>query len=190
MGGVSLSTSVYPRLGESRDFGTEAIDTLLTHMENDRGKFVVIAAGYSNEMETFLNSNPGLPSRFATTIEFQPYTPAELTEIAVAMAGSRGDTFSEEALEVLSQRLVLAERHGVFDTDEWGNARVIRNVLDKASNVRNTRLHTDEAARPSAAEMTVITRADIEPACEAFGLGALGEGSTVPPMTARSQLAR
>lgn len=176
MGGVLFIDEAYTLAsGESRDFGTEAIDTLLTHMENDRGKFVVIAAGYSNEMETFLNSNPGLPSRFATTIEFQPYTPAELTEIAVAMAGSRGDTFSEEALEVLSQRLVLAERHGVFDTDEWGNARVIRNVLDKASNVRNTRLHPDEAARPSAAEMTVITRADIEPACEAFGLGALGE---------------
>jgi Cdc6-like AAA superfamily ATPase len=72
-------------------FGQEAIETLLKRMEDDRGKFVVVVAGYKQEMEEFLDANPGLSSRFTKYIDFEDYTAEELKQIFLFMVVERGD---------------------------------------------------------------------------------------------------
>jgi SpoVK/Ycf46/Vps4 family AAA+-type ATPase len=87
--------------GQIDSFGLEAISTLLKEMEDRRDRLVVIVAGYPNEMEQFLASNPGLPSRFSKTIRFEPYDAAELTSIVCSTAERDGLSLDEEAIELL-----------------------------------------------------------------------------------------
>ena len=175
MGGVLFIDEAYTLAGDA--FGREAIDTLLARMENDRGKFMVISAGYPKQMDDFLKSNPGLPSRFTQKIDFQPYTAVELVQIAVSMAKGKGESLSDGAVDVLADRLAAAELRGMFNGREWGNARAVRNVIDKAVKARNSRLYTNQETAPTVDEMTLITTADIKTACDADGLAeAVGTG--------------
>src|ERR1700746_900736 len=80
----------------SNDFGKEAIDTLLKFMEDNRDRIIVIAAGYPNEMQRFINSNPGLASRFTKTIEFPPYSANELTAVLRVMAKKQNFTLPDD----------------------------------------------------------------------------------------------
>jgi ATPase family protein associated with various cellular activities (AAA) len=97
-GGVLFIDEAYAlsrKFGANADFGVEAIDELVTLMENRREDVVVIVAGYTEEMNTFLDANPGLRSRFSRTIEFPPYSPAALAEITELIAGKASYRFDE-----------------------------------------------------------------------------------------------
>jgi SpoVK/Ycf46/Vps4 family AAA+-type ATPase len=129
MGGVLFIDEAYTlHRNDSDPQGLEAIDILLKRMEDDRGKFVVIVAGYAAEMHTFLDSNPGLRSRFTTTLNFEDYQPADMAKIFAGMAKSEGLQFAEDfpaALQAYLERL-YARRDKSF-----GNAREVRQVLDR-----------------------------------------------------------
>lgn len=172
MGGVLFIDEAYTLVngaGTGHDFGAEAIDTLLARMENDRGRFMVIAAGYPEEMRGFIATNPGLQSRFTQVIDFQTYTPDELTQIALSMARGQGETLTQDAQVTLRTALDAAQAHGAFERREWGNARTVRNIVDEGRRVRNARLFSDLAADPSTEDLTTITEPDIISAVEGLG---------------------
>lgn len=131
-GGVLFIDEAYALLDDpksgSGSFGSEAIDTLLKEMEDKRGSFVVIVAGYRNEMESFLSSNPGLQSRFSRTIDFPDYSPEELLQIFEIQAKTGGYILSDEARSLLAKWLVTKAPIG---TKGFGNGRFVRNIFDK-----------------------------------------------------------
>lgn len=114
--------------GGNNDYGTEAISTLLKRMEDDRKRLVVILAGYGNEMQTFINSNPGLQSRFNRYIDFPDYNADELLEIYKRNLNKHKYTLSVEAEAFISVYLANA----VASKDKnFGNARFVRNLFEK-----------------------------------------------------------
>ncbi|MFW0783823.1 type VII secretion AAA-ATPase EccA [Gordonia sp. CPCC 206044] len=133
-------------------FGREAVDTLLARMENDRDRLVVIIAGYDGEIDRFLAANDGLASRFARRIRFDSYSPSELGEIGKLMARKRDSVISDDAFEVLVQRLApLYESMQVDQSGETrrsidlaGNGRFIRNVVEAAEEEREFRLSSGD----------------------------------------------
>lgn len=130
IGGVLFIDEAYALTIKNRDeadYSKEVIDTLLKLMEDYRDSFVVIAAGYSVPMEQFLNSNPGLRSRFMRVLEFPGYNIEELFEILDNMSTERGFILSSEVKSALKDRLELVSQYPGF-----GNGRHMRNILDKA----------------------------------------------------------
>lgn len=131
MGGILFIDEAYTLTsgkGEG-DFGQEAVDTLLKAMEDNRDNLVVIVAGYTDLMEEFLNSNPGLRSRFNKFIKFEDYTPEELLEIVKSMAARQDYVLSE-----LAKKKTLEHFARVCSNkpDNFANARDARNYLEKA----------------------------------------------------------
>ncbi len=175
IGGVLFIDEAYALArGGENDFGKEALDALVPRLENDRGKFLAIAAGYPDDMDALLAANDGLRSRFTTRIDFQPYTAAELLEIARSIAGHAGQTLDAEADAMLRDRLERAEQTGLFSTKAWGNGRSARNIVEGAMKDRDLRLSTNGYADP--AEMLVISASDIEASCERYGVGTTSTG--------------
>lgn len=128
VGGVLFIDEAYSlSSGGGNDFGKEAIDTLLKRMEDDRGKIIVIAAGYDNEMDRFLQSNPGLTSRFTNHIQFDDYTPEEMTEIFNSMVKSKGMVL-EESID----NFVLNIFNQIFNKrdNNFANGRTVRNLFE------------------------------------------------------------
>lgn len=109
----------------SGDFGQEAVDTLVKLMEDHRDRLVVIVAGYPDEMAGFIDSNPGLSSRFPRTIHFPDYTTCELLSIASHQAEQAGYHFSPDGLAALEQHLEATPRGRGF-----GNGRAVRNLFE------------------------------------------------------------
>lgn len=138
------------------DFGHEAIDTLLKRMEDDRGKFIVIGAGYTEEMKRFVESNPGLQSRFTKTFTFDDYNPDELIEITKFKLGVKGYVLNEDALEPL--RRYYFELYRNRDKN-FGNARLVRNFVDSA--IKNHLLNTVENPDKNKDQQNLITPGDI-----------------------------
>ncbi|MER6952783.1 AAA family ATPase [Streptomyces sp. NPDC000618] len=127
-GGVLFIDEAYElaRSDGGNEFGREAIDTLVKLMEDHRDEVVVIAAGYTDEMNRFLKSNKGLRERFTEEIEFPSYSPEELGQLAEILANERGFICPQEALAV------LVERYSHHPRDEsFGNARHVRNTIKK-----------------------------------------------------------
>jgi SpoVK/Ycf46/Vps4 family AAA+-type ATPase len=120
-----------------RDFGQEAIDVLLKRMEDYRDRLVVIVAGYTDEMETFIESNPGLKSRFNRYFYFNDYTPKELLAIFERMAGKSHFKLTPEAREKL-----LKIFNQLYDNRDknFGNARMVRNLFEKSIEKQANRL--------------------------------------------------
>jgi Holliday junction resolvasome RuvABC ATP-dependent DNA helicase subunit len=149
----SLSSS---RGGTGPDFGREAIDTLVKLMEDHRDDIVVIAAGYSKEMQRFLESNPGLESRFTRTIEFANYTPSELVTIVEDQSRRHDYQLDEEAATVLLRYFDEIPKGGTF-----GNGRAARKVFERMADQQASRL----AASPhvSTDELRLLTAADFRP---------------------------
>jgi Holliday junction resolvasome RuvABC ATP-dependent DNA helicase subunit len=125
MGGVLFIDEAYALGGD--DYGTESINTLVKEMEDNRDKLVVIVAGYTEPMVAFLAQNPGLSSRFRTTIEFDDYTDDELVEILRKLAGAADYDVSREA--EMTFRGILA---GTARSHAFGNGRFARNLLEEA----------------------------------------------------------
>ncbi len=119
------------------DFGQEAVDTLNKAMEDFRDDLVVIAAGYHDEMQDFLDANPGLRSRFNRTIEFPNYTAEDLVEIVTNRAASLDYHFSDDAIGFVKKKFEDTLR---FPPDNFGNARSVRNYLDDAIHNQANRL--------------------------------------------------
>ena len=114
--------------GAKEDFGQEAISTLLKRMEDDRNRLVVILAGYGSEMKTFIDSNPGLQSRFNRYIHFPDYTANELEQVFLLNAKKNQYALDDEALVKLEEIMSAAVEH---KDKNFGNARFVRNLFEK-----------------------------------------------------------
>ena len=155
LGGVLFIDEAYSLYrGEQDSFGLEAIDTLVKGMEDHRDELVVILAGYTREMETFLTANSGLASRFPNRIEFPDYTAVELLQITRVLAKNKGYTLAEACTEPL---LGYYARWQESDARTAGNGRLARNTLEKAIFHQSRRL----VAEPAAA-LDLILPSDLE----------------------------
>ena len=130
IGGVLFIDEAYSLYrGKDDSFGLESIDTLVKGMEDNRDDLIVILAGYTKEMATFLTANSGLQSRFPNIIEFPDYSGEELTEIAQINATSRGYRLSEDAKAALLDYFCVVQ---AMDDRSSGNGRLARNVIESA----------------------------------------------------------
>lgn len=130
LGGVLFIDEAYSLYrGKDDSFGLEAIDTLVKGMEDNRDDLIVILAGYTKEMETFLTANSGLQSRFPNIIEFPDYSGEELAQIAQINATSRGYRISEDANAALLDYFCVIQAMGDRTS---GNGRLARNVIESA----------------------------------------------------------
>ena len=144
LGGVLFIDEAYSLYrGEQDSFGLEAIDTLVKGMEDHRDELVVILAGYTKEMETFLTANSGLASRFPNKIEFPDYTAEELLQITHVQAKNKGYRLAESCAEPL---LGYYARWQESDARTAGNGRLARNTLEKAIFHQSRRLVAEPAA--------------------------------------------
>ena len=145
IGGVLFIDEAYSLYrGKDDSFGLEAIDTLVKGMEDNRDDLIVILAGYTKEMATFLTANSGLQSRFPNIIEFPDYSGEELTEIAQINAISRGYRLSEDAKSALLDYFCVVQ---AMDDRSSGNGRLARNVIESAILAQSRRvLDQPEAA--------------------------------------------
>ncbi|MCX6150103.1 MAG: AAA family ATPase [Ignavibacteriales bacterium] len=141
------------------DFGQEAIDTLLKRMEDDRGKFLVIAAGYTDEMKSFLESNPGLQSRFNKTFFFEDYSPDELLKITENELAAKGLKLNEECFEPLKKYYNELYRNR---DKTFGNARLVRNMTETVIRNQLLRIVAEAGTENQTAESTEIIIKDIE----------------------------
>lgn len=138
LGGVLFVDEAYSLArGGEKDFGKEAIDTLVKAMEDNRNEFVLILAGYPLEIEQFLMTNPGLPSRFPIQIEFQDYSIDQLIQIAELMAKDRDYTLVPQTLFKLRQHLMQEKAASLYS---FSNARYVRNMIEKAFRHQAVRL--------------------------------------------------
>ena len=155
LGGVLFIDEAYSLYrGEQDSFGLEAIDTLVKGMEDHRDELVVILAGYTKEMETFLTANSGLASRFPNKIAFPDYTADELLDITNVLARGKGYRLAESCTEPLRG---YYERRQAEDARTAGNGRLARNTLEKAIFNQSRRLVAEPAA-----ELDVILPSDLE----------------------------
>ncbi|QHC59874.1 AAA family ATPase [Rathayibacter sp. VKM Ac-2760] len=135
-------------------YGAEAVTTLVKDMEDHRGDLVVIVAGYSGPMQGFLDTNPGLASRFSTTIDFADYSDEELAAIFARLADSADFSPTEEAVAVFADLAAAQER-----TEAFGNGRWVRNVLDAAVARHAWRLRDTE--EPTLDELRTLEAEDV-----------------------------
>lgn len=143
--------------GSGADFGQEAIDTLLKEMEDKRDRLVVIVAGYSEPMQAFVQSNPGLPSRFTKTIMFSSYSPDELVEIIRSLAAAEGLQIEAACDPALLRYFQVAQTR-----PDFGNARSARTLLERAREAQARRLAP--LLQSGAVDLSAIVVGDIEAA--------------------------
>jgi len=145
--------------GQSDRFGAEAVQTLLKRAEDDRENLIIILAGYEKQTEAFLASNPGMASRFATRIRFPTYSAEELLALAETQLRSRQEGLTQDARRVLRRMLDEVGRRRI--TDELGNGRFVRTLLEKAGQARDVRV-MGAGGDPRAEDLLTIGAADLE----------------------------
>jgi Holliday junction resolvasome RuvABC ATP-dependent DNA helicase subunit len=160
LGGILLIDEAYSLArGDDRDFGQEAIDALVKRMEDHRDDLVVIVAGYPAEMAMFIDSNPGLRSRFPKSVHFPDYTTDELVAIFKGMCEKNGYTADDAAITAVRGRIDRIDRGKGF-----GNGRLVRNLFEATIGVQASRVVkikdiTDE-------QLVALTAADVDAAPE------------------------
>ena len=138
LGGVLFIDEAYTLKSSDGDtFGAEAIDTLLKRLEDDRGKFICIVAGYTDQMHDFIDTNPGLKSRFTQTIHFDDYTPDELTEIFLHLAEGKNFTIDDDTRAAIHRQF---EQLYLRRDKNFGNAREARRIFNEAVEKQSQRL--------------------------------------------------
>ena len=138
LGGVLFIDEAYTLKSSDGDtFGAEAIDTLLKRLEDDRGKFICIVAGYTDQMHDFIDTNPGLKSRFTQTIHFDDYTPDELTEIFLHLAQDKNFTIDDDTRAAIHRQF---EQLYLRRDKNFGNAREARRIFNEAVERQSQRL--------------------------------------------------
>ena len=164
MGGVLFIDEAYSLNNVGYDggdaFGAEAVQTLLKRAEDDRDRLVIVLAGYPDDMDRFLRSNPGLASRFGTRVTFPSYSPDELVKIAGLLAKGADDRFDPPALEVL--RAIFAHACASGRIDELGNGRFARSLYERACACRDLRV--EHLANPTRDDLITLTAADVQAA--------------------------
>jgi SpoVK/Ycf46/Vps4 family AAA+-type ATPase len=162
MGGVLFIDEAYALYNDAYSggdaFGSEAIATLLKRAEDERERLVVVLAGYTDDMDRLLRSNPGLASRFSTRIAFPSYSGAELNQIAQVIAAQAGDTFDADALPVLQSIFTQTVETGRIDI--LGNGRFARSLFERACASRDVRVSLQGEAA-TAADLTTVLAADL-----------------------------
>lgn len=152
---------------KSLDFGSEAVETLIKRMEDHRDRLVVIVAGYPKLMHQFLDSNPGLRSRFAREIEFPDYSSDELVAITRSMVDAADYRLGDGAVEALL---------GVYDRAHrapgFGNGRYARNLFEQALNRQALRLSEGDVSALREDELTTLGADDFEAAARLLSAGA------------------
>ncbi len=135
--GILFIDEAYTLAKQDQDFGQEAIDTLLKRMEDDRERLIVIVAGYSDEMATLVQSNPGLESRFTRFMEFPDYEPTELCRIFSLMCRQ-----NDLRMTPAFKQLLIHHFHDLYEAREprFGNARLVRNCFERVVGYQATRL--------------------------------------------------
>ncbi|URN05721.1 AAA family ATPase [Actinomadura madurae] len=171
LGGVLFIDEAYSLVnsaeGQPDRFGDEAVQALLKRAEDDRDNLVIILAGYDAQMAEFLDSNPGLASRFGTRVHFPSYRPSELLQIAEYHTGLRDDRLDAEARRRLADRFDEVERRGIID--DLGNGRFVRSLTEAAARARDVRVvesvsASGEPARPTADDLVTVRAEDVETA--------------------------
>ncbi|MCB0507367.1 MAG: AAA family ATPase, partial [Bacteroidetes bacterium] len=161
MGGVLFIDEAYALTNKSGsdEFGQEAISTILKRMEDNRGKFLVFVAGYPDNMNEFLASNPGLSSRFDKKMHFEDYSPEEMMQIAELYIEREGLQLNDDAKAHLATYFdALYKNRDKF----FGNARTVRQTIDEAIKNQNLRMANIPAANRKAAEINKIILDDVK----------------------------
>lgn len=161
MGGVLFIDEAYAltNKGSKNDFGSEAVEVLLEQMENRKGEFVVVVAGYDNEMKQFLEANPGLKSRFTDYFYLHDYTPDEMLGIARKIAKDHKRTLTKDAEELLFKEFTALWRK----RDQYfSNARTVRNYIEKMIQVQPQRCMQVPKEQWTKEFLTTLTSEDVE----------------------------
>lgn len=162
LGGILFIDEAYSLArGGERDFGKESIDALVKTMEDHKENLILILAGYRDEMERFIQSNPGVRSRFPIQIDFPDYTVHELMQIADLMLSQRQYCLSSEARLELQRILEKQVREGMGHN---GNARLVRNLIERGIRRQAVRLISQKEIRRE--DLVLIRRQDLEPHAE------------------------
>lgn len=163
MGGVLFIDEAYSLTSQegANDFGHEAIETVLKAMEDHRDDLVVIVAGYENLMEKFINSNPGLESRFNRYFVFEDYNGDELYEIFEMRCKKNKYTLNEDAEKFLREHF-----KALYETrdDNFGNGRTVRNIFENVVSVHSDRVALIE--NPTTDDLMTVLKEDVEKAVE------------------------
>lgn len=155
MGGVLFideAYSLYSPGGTTQDFGMEAIDTLVKAVEDNRDKFIVILAGYKDEMKQLMKANPGLESRFTKFVDFPDYSEDDLLRIAEKIAKENAYSLSEEGKQAFCSKI----RKSMVD-ERFGNARTVRNIMNSAF---EHKAYNTDLSQLSIEEITVMNAED------------------------------
>ncbi|MBI3876695.1 MAG: AAA family ATPase, partial [Verrucomicrobia bacterium] len=160
--GILFIDEAYSLAKDDEDYGREAIDTLIKRMEDNRDRLIVIVAGYPAEMERFINSNPGLHSRFTRFIGFPDYSPQELCRIFSLMCRKNGLTLTPELKEKILHHF---HWHHERRTDNFGNARLVRNCFEEVINAQASRLA--RAGEVDAKSLIALEAGDLDTPAEA-----------------------
>ena len=159
LGGMLFIDEAYSLVLHNDSFGNEAIETLLKRMEDDRGKFTVVAAGYTNEMKKFLESNPGLNSRFDRIWHFTDYTLEELVAIGELMFLNNDLILSKEAKDVFTKKI---NNLISFEGKHFGNARSVRKMVDEIKKNQLLRMAEKDNQSITTKEIETILPEDLE----------------------------
>ena len=160
IGGILFIDEAYSLISnkDGNDYGQEAIDTLLKAMEDHRDNLIVIVAGYTNLMEDFLESNPGLKSRFNKYLYFKDYTPEELYAIFEKMCKGYKFNISDEAQEYVKDYF---EKRYIHRNENFANGRDVRNFFEKAL-IRQADRLSNKGNNLTDEELSELTLSDVE----------------------------